>query len=326
MFIDSARLYIKAGDGGSGCLAFRREKFVPKGGPSGGDGGHGGNVIVIADRHIRTLLDFKYVNRYLAPRGQHGLGDNKTGKSGADIVIRLPIGTVVSAADSGEIIVDLIEADQSAIIARGGRGGRGNARFATPTNQAPREWEVGGKGEEMEISLELKLLADVGLVGLPNAGKSTLLSRISAARPKIGDYPFTTLSPSLGIIKVAAGKSFTAADIPGLIEGAHLGKGLGTQFLRHIERTQVLAILLDLSSENVQEDYLILLKELASYGHDLEKKPRLIVYTKQDLVGSENLEPIKEQHGTTESVTISAVRGDGLDQLVSLLWKMLQME
>jgi len=324
MFIDSASIYVKAGNGGSGCVAFRREKFVPKGGPSGGDGGKGGDVIVIADRHIRTLLDFRYVKRYIAPRGQHGLGDNKTGKSGEDVVIRLPIGTVVTDEEAGDIIVDLTQEGQRAIIARGGRGGHGNAYYATPTNRAPREWEVGGKGEEKTINLELKLLAEVGLVGLPNAGKSTLLSCISAARPKIADYPFTTLSPSLGIVKVAEGRSFAAADIPGLIEGAHEGKGLGIQFLRHIERTIVLAILLDANSQDLAADYGVLLKELESYGHELVKKPRLLVYTKLDLLneGFEHLPPALI--GDTASIEISAVRGDNLDVLISTLWKMLE--
>ncbi len=324
MFIDSASIYVKAGNGGSGCVAFRREKFVPKGGPSGGDGGHGGDVVVVADRHIRTLLDFRYVKRYLAPRGQHGLGDNKTGKSGEDILIRLPIGTVVTDEETGTIIVDLTYEGQRAIVARGGKGGHGNAYFTTSTNQAPREWEVGGEGVEKNIRLELKLLAEVGLVGLPNAGKSTLLSRISAARPKIADYPFTTLSPSLGIVKVADGRSFAAADIPGLIEGAHEGKGLGIQFLKHIERTTVLAILLDANSQNLAEDYRILLKELESYGHELIKKPRLIIYTKLDLLNDEFAGLSPELIGDAPSIGISAVRGDNLDLLISTLWKMLE--
>ncbi len=324
MFIDSASIYVKAGDGGSGCVAFRREKFVPKGGPSGGDGGNGGDIVVVADRHIRTLLDFRYVKRYIAPRGQHGLGDNKTGKSGEDVVIRLPIGTVVADEKTGDVLVDLTHEGQRAVIARGGRGGHGNAFYATPTNRAPREWEVGGKGEEKNISLELKLLAEVGLVGLPNAGKSTLLSRISAARPKIADYPFTTLSPSLGIVKVGDGRSFAAADIPGLIEGAHDGKGLGIRFLKHIERTSILAILLDANSPDLKADYRVLLTELESYGHDLMRKPRLIVYTKLDLI-SAGFDPLPpEVIGDTPSIQISAVRGDNLDLLISMLWKMLE--
>ena len=326
MFIDYAQIKVKAGDGGSGCVAFRREKFVPKGGPSGGDGGHGGNIVVVADRHIHTLLDFRYKKEYVAERGQHGQGANKTGKSGQDTIIRLPVGTVVKDAETGEILADLTFHGQTAIIARGGRGGRGNARFATPTNQTPREWEVGEKGEERIIDLELKLLADVGLVGLPNAGKSTLLSRISAARPKIASYPFTTLQPNLGIVRVDEGKSFVAADIPGLIEGAHTGKGLGIQFLRHIERTKVLALLLDATSENLAQDYRVVVEELVAYKRGLEQKPRLIVYTKSDLLDKEFKPLPKSVTGDFDSILISAVNGENLSELVRTLWEMVSKQ
>ena len=326
MFVDTATIHIKGGDGGAGCVAFRREKFVPKGGPSGGDGGDGGHVIAQADRHLHTLLDFTYKGHYHAQRGQHGQGDNKTGKSGEDSIIRVPVGTVIRDANTHEIIADLIVDQMTEVIAKGGRRGRGNARFASSTNRAPREWEPGERGEEKVIHLELKLLADVGLVGLPNAGKSTLISRISAAKPKIADYPFTTLVPQLGIVKVGEGMSFVAADIPGLIEGAHLGKGLGTQFLRHIERTKLLAILLDATASNLEQDYQTLLQELRSYGQGLMRKPRMIVYTKSDLLPDEFVSLSKQTVGVTDSILISAVKGTNLDRLIQKLWDMLLNE
>jgi GTP-binding protein len=324
MFIDCAQISVKAGDGGSGIIAFRREKYVPKGGPSGGDGGKGGDILVIADRHLHTLLDFKYKNRYSADNGRPGQGDNKTGKSGADTVIRLPIGTFIRDVDSGEIVADLVEDGQKAIIARGGKGGLGNARFATSTDQAPRRYTVGYEGEERLLDLELKLIADVGFVGLPNAGKSTLLSRISAARPKIADYPFTTLTPNLGIVKLGEGKSFVAADIPGLIEGAHEGKGLGITFLRHIERTKLIVMLLDATSDDLQQDFEILTHELLSYDIGLREKSQIIVYTKADLVG-EKFDPLAPQIiKNRQSILISSVRGDGIDELLARLWDVLQ--
>ena len=280
MFIDYATITVKAGDGGAGCVAFRREKFVPKGGPSGGDGGKGGNVVVVADEHIHTLMDFRYTKHYKAERGQHGQGSNKTGKSGNDEYIRLPVGTVIKDAETDAVLADLVSHGQTEVIARGGRGGKGNARYVTPTNQAPRDWEPGFPGEEKQIVLELKLIADIGLVGLPNAGKSTLLSRISAARPKVAAYPFTTLAPNLGIVQLDEFRSFVVADIPGLIEGAHTGKGLGYQFLRHIERKRIISILIDSTSENIQTEYQTLMNELESYNSDLTNKPKLIVFTK----------------------------------------------
>jgi len=322
MFIDKAKITVKAGDGGSGCVAFRREKYVPKGGPSGGDGGRGGDIFVRADCHLRTLLDFKYQTRYKASRGQHGQGDNKTGKEGKDLVIRLPLGTVLRDASTGEVLADLTEDRQSEMIARGGRGGRGNARFATPTDRAPRTWEPGGVGEEKEVELELKLIADVGLVGLPNSGKSTLLSRLSHAKPKIADYPFTTLQPNLGIVKVAEGKSFVLADIPGIIEGAHIGRGLGLQFLRHIERTRVLAFLLDCSSENLQKDYEVLLGEIQSYGHDLINKQRMYIINKIDLLTDWDTPAIADL-SPRDILSISAVRGDNLELLKIKLFELL---
>ena len=323
-FIDHAEIHVNAGDGGSGCVAFRREKYVPKGGPSGGDGGRGGDVIAIADKHIHTLLDFKYQREYKASRGQHGQGDKKSGKSGQDTVIRLPLGTVIRDADDGEILADLTRAGQSVIIAKGGRGGRGNAQFATPTNRAPREWQVGEKGQERNIILELKLLADVGLVGLPNSGKSTLLSRISAARPKIADYPFTTLIPNLGLVRVDS-NSFVVADIPGLIEGASEGKGLGTQFLRHIERTRVLAVLLD-STGDLETDYHVLLQELKKYGKSLEKKPRIIVYSKSDLLSGPMPVLPAAVRDKMHEVHLSAVSGHNLDLFLHLLWEKIKQE
>lgn len=324
MFIDRAKIHVQAGSGGAGCVAFRREKYVPKGGPNGGDGGHGGDVIAVADRHIHTLLDFKYQTLFKAERGQHGLGANKTGKSGESLHIRMPIGTMIYDAESGALVADLTKEGQEAIIAHGGRGGRGNARFSTPSNRTPREWEPGFPGQELELNLELKLIADVGLVGLPNAGKSTLLSRISAARPKIADYPFTTLTPNLGIVRVDEARSYVVADIPGLIAGAHAGKGLGIQFLRHIERTRILAILIDSSSASMEADYKTLMYELKSYSPALLKKRRLLVYTKGDLLQGE-LTPLKSRlTGKVPVAVISAVRGDGLDELIRLIWDELQ--
>ena len=252
MFIDFARIKLQAGQGGSGCVSFRREKFVPKGGPNGGDGGRGGSIILQTDPNLHTLVDFKYRAQYKAKRGQHGQGSDKHGKNAAQTIIKVPLGTVVRNLDTDEILCDMVNVDQKFEVAKGGRGGKGNARYVTATNRSPRDWEVGLPGEEINISLELKLIADIGLVGFPNAGKSTLLSRISAAHPKIADYPFTTLTPNLGIVKYHDFNSFVVADIPGLIEGSHEGKGLGHQFLRHIERTRALAFIIDCTEEEPQ--------------------------------------------------------------------------
>jgi GTPase len=324
MFVDSAQIHVIAGSGGAGCVAFRREKYVPKGGPNGGDGGHGGDVVAVANRHLHTLLDFRYQNIYRAPRGLHGLGDNKTGKSGKPLFIKLPVGTVIRDQMTKDIVADLVQDGQETVLARGGRGGRGNSRFVSPTNRTPREFEPGVEGEDRWLDLELKLLADVGLVGLPNAGKSTLLSRISAAKPKIADYAFTTLTPNLGIVGAGESRSFVVADIPGLIEGAHTGRGLGIQFLRHIERTKILAILLDVTADPVQ-DYQVLLNELESYSPALLSKKRLLVYTKGDLLPSGRLEDSWPKE-PTDSILISAVRGDQLEQLKRVLWEMVQEE
>src|ERR1700716_4148046 len=276
MFIDEARIRIYAGGGGNGCMAFRREKFVPRGGPSGGDGGKGGDIIMESSERHNTLVHFRFNPEYKAQRGRHGEGSNKTGREGEDILLKVPVGTIVYDDDTGEKVFDFTGPDQRIVIARGGRGGRGNARFATSVHQAPREHEAGRPGEEHTYRLELKLLADVGLVGFPNAGKSTLISRISAARPKIADYPFTTLEPNLGVVKLDDFRSFVVADIPGLIEGAHLGHGLGTQFLRHIERTKLLVHMVDVSDASgrpdVVEDVEVILGELACFGGHLEEK------------------------------------------------------
>ena len=320
MFIDYAKIEIKAGQGGSGCVSFRREKHVPRGGPDGGDGGKGGDILVIANRNMHTLLDFRYKKIYRAQRGQHGMGSGKHGKSGKDLSIVLPVGTVIKNADTGRTVCDLVEDGQQFVIARGGRGGRGNARFATATNRAPREWEVGETGEEINLELELKLLADIGLVGLPNAGKSTLLSVISDARPKIADYPFTTLQPNLGIVSYKEYKNFVVADIPGLIEGAHEGKGLGLQFLRHIERTKALAFLIDITDEDPQLTFRILYNELAAFSRLVVQKPFIVVWTKADIEDPGKKLPAFEN--AREVLKISAVRGDNLDQLKTSFYKL----
>ncbi len=321
-FIDSATIHVKAGDGGVGCVSFRREKFIPKGGPNGGNGGRGGNVIIRANRQLNTLLDFRYKTKVQAPRGEHGLGYDKTGKSGEHVVLEVPTGTLIRDLGTEEIFGELLEDGQELVIAKGGRGGRGNGEFATSTNQAPRQFEQGVPGEEREIELELKLLADVGLVGYPNAGKSTLISVISAAKPKIADYPFTTLVPNLGIVRVDMGKSFVVADIPGLIEGAHIGKGLGIQFLKHIERTKVLVFLIEATSENPKTDYKVLLNELKLFNKDLPKKPKIIVLTKTDIVDEKLLKSLKKiSFGKVPTFLISSATGSGTKELVSAMWK-----
>jgi len=331
IFIDEARIYVKAGDGGNGCVSFRREKYVPKGGPDGGDGGDGGDVIIQASKQMKTLLDFRYRKHYKAQDGGHGKGANKHGKRGKDIVLHVPCGTVVRDASTGQLLRDLARAGERIVVAKGGRGGKGNAAFATSTNQAPRTAQPGRRGEARELELELKLIADIGLVGLPNAGKSTLISKISAARPKIADYPFTTLSPVLGIVQQPGGEfgeSFVVADLPGLIEGAHTGKGLGIQFLRHIERTQVLAFLIECMSDDLKRDYNVLTKELRSYNPSLLNKPRLIVITKLDLADSQlrkKLRAMRLQDGVPMCL-ISAVTGEGIPELLKVFGKLLEKE
>jgi GTP-binding protein len=324
MFIDEATIRVKAGDGGNGCLAFRREKFVPRGGPSGGDGGKGGDVIMESSERHNTLVHFRFNPEYKAQRGRHGEGSNKTGREGEDVVLKVPVGTLVYDAESGTKVHDFSRPDERVIIARGGRGGRGNAQFATSTHQAPREHEDGRPGEERTLRLELKLLADVGLVGYPNVGKSTLISRISAARPKIADYPFTTLQPNLGVVAVGKAKderSFVVADIPGLIEGAHTGAGLGTQFLRHVERTRLLVHLVDISDASGRPDPVkdveVIMGELQNFGAGLETKPMILVASKIDAANKEKLTKLKRYAKKTgmDLFPISAVTGKGIDDL-----------
>jgi len=324
MFIDEAKIKVKAGDGGNGCMAFRREKFVPRGGPSGGDGGKGGDVVMESSERHNTLVHFRFNPEHKADRGKHGEGSNKTGRDGGDVVLKVPVGTIVYDDETGEKAFEFTAADQKFVIARGGRGGRGNARFATSVHQAPREHEAGRPGEERTYRLELKLLADVGLVGYPNVGKSTLISRISSARPKIADYPFTTLEPNLGVVAVGDARdevSFVVADIPGLIEGAHTGAGLGTQFLRHIERTRLLVHLVDVSDasgrDDVTKDVEVIMGELASFGAHLEDKPMIMVASKIDVANKDKLAALKKyaKKKKLKLYEISAVTGKGIDEL-----------
>jgi GTP-binding protein len=321
MFIDEAGIYVKAGDGGNGCLAFRREKYVPRGGPSGGDGGRGGDITLVSSDHYNTLLHFRFNPEYKAQRGRHGEGSNRTGHHGTSIDVPVPVGTVVYDADTGEQLHDFVTAGDRFLAARGGRGGRGNARFATSTHQAPTEHEPGHPGEERRLRLELKLLADVGLVGFPNAGKSTLISRISAARPKIADYPFTTLEPHLGVVALDNQRTFVVADIPGLIEGAHEGHGLGTRFLRHVERTRLLAHLVDVSEATGRDpvrDFEVVTAELASFSEELAQKPVIVVATKLDAAQNpERLESLKRMAAAQNLpfYAISSVTGEGIDAL-----------
>lgn len=326
MFVDHAVIEVEGGTGGSGAEAFRREKFVPRGGPSGGDGGRGGNVVLQADEQLATLLDYSYQTSYRAERGQHGQGKNRTGRDGADLVLRVPLGTVVELADTGARLGELTEPGQQLVVARGGRGGRGNAAFATPTHRAPREWEPGEPGELRRIALELKLIADVGLVGLPNAGKSTLLAAISAARPKIADYPFTTLMPGLGVVQLPGHRSFVVADIPGIIEGAHEGRGLGLRFLRHLERTRVLAFLVAVDAAEPQADYELLRAEVAAYSAELASRPHCVVLSKMDLLAADAQLPALEVPEAWGVFPISAVARQGLGPLLEALWQRARAE
>jgi GTP-binding protein len=323
MFVDRAVIEVIAGTGGSGAESFRRETGVPRGGPNGGDGGRGGDIILVADRQLTTLLDYSYRRHYKADRGQHGMGSNKTGRSGGDLELRVPPGTVVRDADTTEIIGELMDEGDRFIVAKGGRGGRGNARFATATHQAPRRWEPGEEGQERRVELELKLIADVGLVGEPNAGKSTFLASVSKARPKVADYPFTTLTPNLGVVDLSNFRSFVVADIPGIIEGAHEGKGLGHQFLRHVERTRTLAVMVPLDSVDPQEDYDRLRAELASYSPALAEKPHCVVLTKADLLGPD-APPEIEAPGAWGHFVASSVSRRGLPELLEALWDQAQ--
>jgi len=335
MFIDRAVVQVVAGTGGSGASSFRREKFVPKGGPDGGDGGAGGSVYLKVDPNLTTLLDYRYHTHWRAERGQHGKGKNMTGKSADDVYLPVPPGTEVRDAETGEILGELVKPDATLLVARGGHGGRGNQHFATPTHQSPREWEPGEQGEERRLELVLKLIADVGLLGEPNAGKSTLLSVISAARPKIADYPFTTLEPHLGVVGLSDNRSFVVADIPGIIEGAHEGKGLGLRFLQHVERTRAVAVLVPVDSPDPQATYELLRREAASYSKELAAKPHVVVLTKSDLgVLTPGWQPGVNQpareslsirtEGGAPVVTISAVARQGIPELLEVLWKTLK--
>jgi GTP-binding protein len=323
VFIDQVVIRVKAGDGGNGCLAFRREKYVPRGGPSGGDGGRGGDVILVASQHYNTLLHLRYNPEHTAERGRHGEGSNKKGRDGVSVEVPVPVGTVVTDAETGELLHDFTRDGDRFVAARGGRGGRGNAGFATPTHQTPTEHEPGRPGEERRLQLELKLLADVGLVGFPNAGKSTLISRISAARPKIADYPFTTLEPHLGVATASEDdfRTFVVADIPGLIEGAHAGAGLGIQFLRHIERTRLLAHLVDVSEASGRdpvEDFKIVMRELASFSKDLAAKPMIVVATKLDAAQDPKRVKALQMMARRRKLPfykISSVTGEGIAEL-----------
>ena len=320
MFIDEVRIRVKAGDGGNGCLAFRREKYVPRGGPSGGDGGRGGDISMVASVHYNTLLHFRFNPEHTAQRGRHGEGSNRTGREGESIELAVPVGTIVYDADSGEVLHDFTRAGDRFLVAKGGRGGRGNQHFATSTHQAPTEHEPGYPGEAKHLRLELKLLADVGLVGFPNAGKSTLISRISAARPKIADYPFTTLEPNLGVVSVDD-STFVVADIPGLIEGAHLGHGLGVQFLRHIERTRLLVHLVDVSENTGREpaeDFRVVMQELSGFSESLPKKPMFLVASKVDVAQDpQRIESLRELAASEKLpfFEISSVTGQGIEAL-----------
>lgn len=326
MFVDQATINVYAGDGGAGAEAFRREKYVAQGGPSGGNGGQGGDVLLEADAQLSTLLDFRYHQHYKAERGQHGEGSNKTGRSGEDLILRVPPGTYVTDADTGESLGELLEPGDRLLVARGGRGGRGNAAFASPTNRAPREWEPGQFGEERRLTLELKLIADVGLVGFPNAGKSTLLAAVSSARPKVADYPFTTLQPNLGVVELVGSRSFVLADIPGIIEGAHEGKGLGFQFLRHIERTRVLSFVLPADSPDLAAELETLRTELAEYSAELAEKPFSVVVSKADLLGPDDSLDLPDVPGAWGQFVISAVSGKGIDAWKEAVWKQVRGE
>ncbi len=321
MFVDRAVIEVKGGVGGSGAEAFRRESGVPRGGPSGGDGVNGGGVILVADTQLTTLLDYSYRRHYKAPRGMHGEGSNRTGKSGDDLVLKVPPGTVAYDDATGEVLGELLEDGESVVIARGGRGGRGNARFKTATQQAPRRWEPGEEGDERTVRLELKLIADVGLVGEPNAGKSTFLATVTAARPKVASYPFTTLSPNLGVVQLSDFRSFVIADIPGIIEGAHEGKGLGHQFLRHIERTRVLLLMVPVDALDPQAEYERIREELEAYSVDLARTPFVVALTKIDLLGPDDDPPVLDADGALDVVHLSAVARRGTDDVLEVLWK-----
>ena len=338
MFVDEVDIHVEAGHGGRGCLAFRREKFAPRGGPSGGDGGHGGSVYVVASPHINTLINFRFHPEFAAERGEHGMGSNCTGHTGADLELAVPIGTLVYEKDTGvdgppyTLLADLAEEGQRVLVAKGGRGGLGNARFASSTNRAPRKVQPGEPGEIKDLRLELKLLADVGLVGFPNAGKSTMIARISAARPKIADYPFTTLTPNLGVVRLGDDRSFVVADVPGLIEGAHRGQGLGHQFLRHLERTKLLVHLVDVSGasgRNPVEDLDTVRKELELFQPAFAARPQIVVANKVDALDAEHEPAVKALEKRAAQLDlpflrVSGVSGEGVPELLEAMWRGLK--
>jgi GTP-binding protein len=324
MFVDQAVVKVAGGAGGSGASSFARFKYKPKGGPDGGDGGRGGSVYVRADANLATLLDYRYRTHWKAERGEHGKGKTQTGASADDIELPVPPGTVVKNADTGDLVGEVLRPGDRLLVARGGRGGRGNARFASPTHQAPREWEPGEAGEERTLELVLKLIADVGLVGEPNAGKSTLLSVVSAARPQIADYPFTTLEPNLGVVALSDHRSFVAADIPGIIEGAHAGKGLGLRFLQHVERTRVLAFLVPLDAPDPDLVYQRLRREVRLYSEALHRTPHVVLFTKQDLVPPGQPGPRIVAPDAAGVFAVSSVAGTGLEELKESLWRFVQ--
>ncbi len=327
MIIDYAKIYVKSGNGGEGAVAFRREKFVPKGGPSGGNGGDGGSIIFLANSNLSTLLDFKYKRKIIAEDGINGAKSLKDGKSAKDIVIKVPPGTIVKNAESEEILLDLNKVGEEIVFLKGGIGGKGNSNFATSTHQTPRYAQPGRPGKEMDIILELKLIADIGLVGFPNAGKSTFISVVSAARPKIADYPFTTLEPNLGIVKYKEFKSFVIADIPGIIKGAHQGKGLGYKFLKHIERTKILLLLIDSTVEDPHKEYEVLIEELSEFSELLKEKIKVVAFTKSDLLSEEDknkLSQLKINNYDNNVFVISAVAQDGITNLIDNLWNFLK--
>ncbi|MXW15057.1 MAG: GTPase ObgE [Rhodothermaceae bacterium] len=330
-FIDQVTVYVRSGHGGAGSVAFRREKYVPKGGPAGGNGGQGGSVILQGDKHLYTLLDLRYNPHQRAPRGEGGQGNNRAGKDGGDLVLRVPCGTIARVSDSGELLGEVVQHGDHLVLAKGGRGGKGNTFFKSATRQVPRYAQPGEPGEEKTIQLELKMLADVGLVGFPNAGKSTLVASVSAARPKIADYPFTTLAPSPGVVRVDEYESFVIADIPGIIEGASKGKGLGLRFLRHIERNAVLLFLIPVISDDIVSEFESLMRELHNYDPKLSQKRRFIALSKADLLPEEEhayyLDQARRRFGSQENVfLISAVADFGLDTLKRELWKCVQEE
>lgn len=326
MFLDHAVIEVAAGRGGEGAVSFRRAAYIPLGGPDGGDGGKGGDVVLEMDPQMSTLLDYRYRQSYRAPSGQKGSGSNKSGRGGEDLVLRVPPGTVALDADTGELLGELIHPGERLVVASGGRGGRGNAQFATATNQAPRYAQPGEEGEERRLELELKLIADVGLVGEPNAGKSTFLAAVSAATPKIADYPFTTLTPNLGVVQLSGGRSFVIADIPGIIEGAHEGRGLGHQFLRHIERTRTLALLIPGDDLDPQETYDRLRAELRSYSEELAEKPFCVIFSKADLLPPDWPVPAVDAPAAWGQFLVSSVARQGLEPVQEALWARARAE